>query len=447
MRSEYTMAIITKRRKAYSVIYQKVDKNGTKKTVWETYYDYRSAVARQKELEETIDYDKIHIDQDSKIVDFLKQYIIKVGSQKWSISRCEMYQGIVRNYLEKIFDNKVISNIHQDFGFQTMESLKKTPAQGKRHQKGTKYVPVSMQRCTLTLLRNAFDYLVTENRIYSNPFLDVCVNEVPKKSTSQEWNFAYVENLFRNAGDIRLFLLVQILFSTGLGINEVIGLAWENIHVDRSLIDSDQCYIRSDKILKRLNMSSISMLPESQIVQQFRYEGFNQTNTRLILMYKQSSVVRNVHLHRPVAMLLKEWREQQECYSSVNPNNLVITLGNGKPCDIRSLTKMYHVACENGKMKNLTLAKLKTFSTKKVDKSGTTNADYFYSHINEPIKIPDLQKNMVHVLTMTTNREINQKLKFDVFEKKNEDLQLLLHQLQDNAELKMQLINRIKAEL
>ena len=41
----------------------------------------------------------------------------------------------------------------------------------------------------------------------------------------------------------------------------------------------------------------------------------------------------------------------------------------------------------------------------------------------------------------------NQKLKFDVFEKKNEDLQLLLHQLQDNAELKMQLINRIKAEL
>lgn len=94
-----------------------------------------------------------------------------------------------------------------------------------------------------------------------------------------------------------------------------------------------------------------------------------------------------------------------------------------------------------------TLAKLKTFSTKKVDKSGTTNADYFYSHIDEPIKIPDLQKNMIHVLTMATNREMNQKLKFDVFENKNEDLQLLLHQLQDNAELKMQLINRIKAEL
>ena len=70
------MAIITKRRKAYSVIFQKVDKNGTKKTVWETYYDYPSAVARQKELEETIDYDRIHIDRDSKIVDFLKQYII-----------------------------------------------------------------------------------------------------------------------------------------------------------------------------------------------------------------------------------------------------------------------------------------------------------------------------------------------------------------------------------
>ena len=56
------MAIITKRRKAYSVIYQRVDKNGIKKPVWETYYDYSSAVARQKELEETLNYDKIHID-------------------------------------------------------------------------------------------------------------------------------------------------------------------------------------------------------------------------------------------------------------------------------------------------------------------------------------------------------------------------------------------------
>lgn len=50
-------------------------------------------------------------------------------------------------------------------------------------------------------------------------------------------------------------------------------------------------------------------------------------------------------------------------------------------------------------------------------------------------------------MSMVTNQKINKKLKFDVFEKKNEDLQLLLHQLQDDPELKMQLINKIKAGL
>lgn len=50
-------------------------------------------------------------------------------------------------------------------------------------------------------------------------------------------------------------------------------------------------------------------------------------------------------------------------------------------------------------------------------------------------------------MSMVTNQKINKKLRFDVFEKKNEDLQLFLNQLQDDPELKMQLIDKIKAEL
>lgn len=44
------MAIITKRRKAYSVVYQKVDENGVTKQIWETYYDYSSALVRKEKL-------------------------------------------------------------------------------------------------------------------------------------------------------------------------------------------------------------------------------------------------------------------------------------------------------------------------------------------------------------------------------------------------------------
>lgn len=125
------MAIITKRRKTYSVIYQK-EKNGKTRTVWETYYDYPSAVDRQKELEENLNNDMITLDQDEKVVDFLKQYVTKVGPQKWSISRCDIYKGIINNYLVCVFDKNKIKDIDDEFGFITMEKLSRMPAVGKR---------------------------------------------------------------------------------------------------------------------------------------------------------------------------------------------------------------------------------------------------------------------------------------------------------------------------
>lgn len=440
------MAIITKRRKAYSVIYQKIDKNGIKKPVWETYYDYSSAVARQKELEETFDYDKMHVDKSSKIIDFLEQYVTKIGTQKWSVSYCEKFQGVINNYLKKIFAEKRIADIQDDFGVQTMGLLEEMSAIGGRHQKAGKNVPFSMQRSILSLLRNAFNYLVAEKLILSNPFLEVNL-KIPTKSHGPEWNLAYVESLFRNIQDIRLFLLVHLLFSTGLDINEVTGLTWDNIHMDKDLIDSDQCFITSNKLLKRMNKNTLATFSESQIIQQFRCEGYNQTNTSLTLMYKDSSSVKIVHLHQPVAMLLKEWKKQQaNYYSSLNPCNLVIMLGSGKPCDTRSLSKMYHAACKNGRLKKLTLTKLKGFSKKKMNKKGCTNADHYYSHLDSPVKIPDLQKNPVHVLRLVTQNEFNSKARFEIFEKRNEDLQLLLQHIQGNPELKMKLIDKIRAE-
>lgn len=444
---EQTMAIITKRRKAYSVIYQRVDKNGIKKPVWETYYDYSSAIARQKELEETFNYDKMHIDKSSRIIDFLEQYVTKIGPQKWSVTYCEKFQGVINNYLKKIFSEKRIADIQDDFGAQTMKLLEGISGIGRRHQKAAKNIPFSMQRSILTLLRSAFDYLVAEQLIVYNPFLDVNLKMTAKISHDTEWNLAYVESLFRNIQDIRLFLLVHLLFSTGLDINEITGLTWDNIHIDKDLIESEQCFIKSDKLLKRMNKNTIATFSESQIIQQFRCEGYNQTNTNLTLMYKDSSSVKIAYLHQPVAMLLKEWKKQQEhYYSSLNPCNLVIMLGSEKPCDTRSLSKMYHAACKNGKLKNLTLAKLKSFSKKQMNEKGCTNADYYYSHLDNPVKIPDLQRNPVHVLRMVTQKEFNSKVKFEIFEKRNEELQLLLHKFQESPELKMKLIDKIRAE-
>ena len=73
------MAIITKRRKAFTVIYQQVDENGVCKQIYETYYDYQSALVRKNEVENTNDVNEMNIDLNTTIKDFLIQYVAKIG--------------------------------------------------------------------------------------------------------------------------------------------------------------------------------------------------------------------------------------------------------------------------------------------------------------------------------------------------------------------------------
>lgn len=44
-----------------------------------------------------------------------------------------------------------------------------------------------------------------------------------------------------------------------------------------------------------------------------------------------------------------------------NPYALLITLINGKPCDDRNMTKLYHKTCAEANLKELTLTKFKSF--------------------------------------------------------------------------------------
>lgn len=440
------MAIITKRRKTYSVIYQK-EKNGKTRTVWETYYDYPSAVDRQKELEENLNNDMITLDQDEKVVDFLKQYVTKVGPQKWSISRCDIYKGIINNYLICVFDKNKIKDIDDEFGFITMEKLSRMPAVGKRHQTGSQYVPISMQKTTLTLLRNAFDYLVFNQLILSNPYHDVTLKNSDAKKKGREWNLPLVECLFMNIEDVLLFVFVHILFSTGLNIFEIIGLSWKDIHIDEELIESDKCYLQSVKVLKRLNKTIVSSLPKEQIIHQFKCEGFNQTNTSLTLMYK-TKIGNPIHIHKPVALLLKEWKIlQKKYYSKENVNDLVITLSNGRPCDERNLNKMYHKVESKNNLHGLTLSKLKYFSQKKVTKTHQTQADRYYAKLEEPLAMPEPVKACSGLFTLRGKDVLTQSVNLDVFKEKDENIYQLLQQIQNDPKLKMRIISKIKESI
>lgn len=439
------MAIITKRRKAYSVIYQKADENGKMIPIWETYYDYKTALERKKEIEDVGD-SKMNITMNTPITDFLIQYVSKIGIHCWSENSYERNVGLINNYISKVMGKTEIKSIKNNFGQKTIDQLKKTPAIGKRHQSKTEFIPDSMIRTCYTLLKSSFDYLVQENLIKANPFYDCIVVREKRNKATKNWNLDFVNHLFESIDDIRLFMFMHIMFSTGLGIYEINALSWDDVHINDELLNNDECFIRSNKVLQRLNKNTIQKIDSKRIIKQFKCDGFNQTNTSLTLLHKDIPE-RKVHLHKPVALLLRHWKEiQQEYMISDNPYNLIITLVNGKPCDDRNLTKIYHRVCKESELVGYTIMKFKNYSQKISAKEDITNADKYYSSINEEIVLPKQKVRKQNRVKLNRNKfthKMNEKYKVH----NNKDMKILLQQLKDNPELKMKLIEQLKAEL
>ena len=440
------MAIITKRRKAYSVIYHKVDENGITKQIWETYYDYSSALVRKREIENEGVHITMNIKPNTTILNFLVQYATKIGRNQWSSSRYESNMGVLNNYISQVVGNTKIKDIKSDFAIKTMNQLEKTPAIGKRNQRKTEYIPNSMLRACYALLKSSFDYLVAEQLIGSNPFYEQASPKSCKRKPYKDWNLEFVQHLFESVDDVRLFIFLPIMFSTGLDIREIGGLSWHDIHISDELIARDQCYLCSDKILYRLNKNTVQTMNPQKIIKQFECAGFNHTNTSLTLFYKDVPP-KTVHIHKQVALLLRIWKERQkEFMIGENPYTLLITLINGKTCDDRNMTKLYHKTCVEANLKELSLAKFKSFSKKESQNQGMSNADYFYTTLEHELSLPKPKVSTTHVIQLH-QKKFNSKIQTILPQQKNEDMNLLLQQIKDNPELKIKLIAKLKAEL
>ena len=129
-----------------------------------------------------------------------------------------------------------------------------------------------------------------------------------------------------------------------------------------------------------------------------------------------------------------------------NPYTLLITLINGKTCDDRNMTKLYHKTCVEANLKELSLAKFKSFSKKESQNQGMSNADYFYTTLEHELSLPKPKVSTTHVIQLH-QKKFNSKIQTILPQQKNEDMNLLLQQIKDNPELKIKLIAKLKAEL
>lgn len=437
------MAIITKRRKAYSVIYQMIDTEGNKKSVWETFYDYDSAVRRKKQIE-NMDDKIIQITKDTKIIQYLYDYVSKNGIKLWSASRYESIMGILNNYLCKVLGDETLNDIDDAYVERLFQSLRRLPAIGKRNQKRSEFIPESMVYSCYTFLKSSFEYLVERGLIAYNPLHNFIVSICKEtRHNKTEWNFEYIKQMFECCEDQRLFTALHLIFGCGLEMGELFGLSWEDIH----FVNDKTCYINCNKIAKRLNLNTLESLDQSKVIKQFRSKCFTDTNTAFTLLYKDKS--RRIIVPLQVAHVLKEWKVMQSKMTLVNRDEhiFVIDTETGTPYGERVFSKNFAKVKEKMNKKDLTLVKLRNFG-KIVDENGISNAQKFYLNYPATIIMPKIKHKVHDHRGIVINKPSEFKNKMDSYipvDKK--DINVLLEQIQDSPELKMKLINRLREEL
>lgn len=434
------MAIITKRRKAFTVVHQVIDEHGHNKQVHETFYDYNQALKRKKQIESNSEM--IDVNLDSSIVDFLNQYTSIVGIDEWSIIRYESTMGIINNYLNPILINMKIKDIDDDFADWIVKKMSKTRAIGKRHQNATLYMPESMQYAAYLFLKKSFDYLISRKLIKKNGFHDCIVNKPSSDKRKNQWNISVLDQVLKHCDRISIFLFVHLIFATGFDIKEVLALSWDDISSEQN-----DFYIQSNKLIERMNVNSAETVFKDRIIKNYGSHCFNNTNTTTILYVKEKGV-KTARIHPKLHNLLLLWKEKQAKGISEyeNQHRLIFTYFDGRPINSRTMSKYYDQIVKQMKISKLSIATLKNFGVSKRKNGAGTIADLYYEYyqtatLPERKQSSEIQKKEVESLTVQSER-----IKSYLPKQSSVDVSILIHELNNNPELKEALIKKLEAE-
>ena len=362
------MASIIKRKKSYSVIYNYVDSNGETKQKWETCHSHKEALRRKAEIENQ-QFNGTFLPPNKQIVsEFLHDFVNTYGLKKWGVSMYDSNTAIIANYINPIIGDMEVQSITPRVVDQYIQTLKTTPAVSNKNRKArTKFVTDKTIVKIIKVLHCAFKQAIRWELIGRNPFDNVILPKT-KYNKRDIWDADTIRKALDACEDSKLYIAMNLAFACSLRIGEILGLTWDNVHIEDIDIVADDSHIFIDKELARASKQAIEVLGEKDIYHIFTPLMPN-TSTRLVLKKpKTDSSIRKVWLPKTVAYILREWRNAQNelkefLGEEYQDFNLVVALPNGRPCENRVIEKEFQKLKKDAELPNVVFHSLRHSST------------------------------------------------------------------------------------
>ncbi len=362
------MASIIKRKKAYSVVYSYTDEGGETKQKWETCHTHKEALKRKAEIENQQFNGTFLPPNKTTVESFLEDFVRTYGVNKWGVSMYDSNTAIIANYVNPIIGDMEVQAVTTRVVDQYVQTLKKTPAVSRNNRKArTQYVTDKTIVKIIKVLRCAFKQAVRWELIGKNPFDNVVLPKVEYKKRDI-WDADTIRKALDECTDSKLYIAMNLAFACSLRMGEILGLTWDNVHIEDGDIAADDAYIFIDKELARCSKQALETLGEKDIYHIF-VPLLPNTSTRIVLKKpKTDSSIRKVWLPKTVAYILREWKKAQDelrdfLGDEYQDFNLVVALPNGRPCENRIIEKEFLLLKEKAGLPNVVFHSLRHSST------------------------------------------------------------------------------------
>lgn len=362
------MASIIKRSKSYSVVYSYEDENGQKKQKWESCKTLKEAQKRKAEIEAEMLSGTFLKPNDQTVEEFLAEFVSMYGEKKWSLSMYESSTSLMRNYIIPLIGQMKVQDVTTRVADQFVAQLEKTPAVScSTRRAATEFVsPKTIEKIVKTL-RTAFKQAVRWEIISKNPF-DYVVLPKTQYAKRDIWDADMIRTALDNCTDRKLYVAMNLAFACSLRMGEILGLTWNNVHIEDSDIVKDDAWIYVDKELARASIATIEKLGNKDVYKIIEPTKPNAT-TRLILKKpKTDSSIRKIWLPKTLAYILREWKQAQNYYKEFFGDeyqdfDLVVCMNDGHPCDDRNILKSFQYLREKAGLPRVVFHSLRHSST------------------------------------------------------------------------------------
>lgn len=178
-----------------------------------------------------------------------------------------------------------------------------------------------------------------------NPVAKATLPKVEEKQR-EIWT---ADDLFRAlevCEDDRLSLAINLAFSCSLRLGEMVGLTWDCIDIGEENIAENNASIFVEKELIRVSKNALEKLEGKDVVQVFPSVLTSNNTVLLLKKPKTKSSIRRVWLPKTVAIMLAEWKKNQDELKEIlgaeyHDYNLVLSLPNGRPLEGQVISRSF----------------------------------------------------------------------------------------------------------